>query len=297
MRAADLARALGAVKIKLPRYKGGTYRCACPRCNREGRDDALAVTIHNDTDVVWWCHGCRWTGGWKAGELEPSAAAEIVSHRRQSAKRNHGSGLSDYGQRTVGEAELVTAEDPAGRHLTGRCCALPRNAVLFHPAVWHPMERRAYPTMVAVITDIYTAEPISLHFTFLKSDGTGKADIERPRLYLGGHRKSSGVVRLTPDDELTHGIILGEGLETCLSYALEFSGIWACLDTGNLGNFPVLPGIEGVTVLIDNDDAGHRAFAAVRDRYRGAGFMRPLDFIGIEVSGDPGADVNDLVAA
>jgi putative DNA primase/helicase len=217
-----------------------------------------------------------------------------AKHASHSTKETHASVLSDYGRRIVAEAKPVTAEDLAGRHLLGRCCALPSNDVLFHPSVWHPQEKRAYPAMVAVITDILTVEPISLHFTFLDPAGGGKAKIEQPRRYLYGHRKV-GVVRLTPDHEITQGLVLGEGLETCLSYALEYSGIWACLDAGNLGAFPVLPGIEGLTVLIDHDEAGHRAFGTVRDRYRAAGLTHPLDIIGIEVKGKPGDDINDLV--
>jgi hypothetical protein len=58
----------------------------------------------------------------------------------------------------------------------------------------------------------------------------------------------------------------------------------------------VLSGLEGLTVLVDHDDAGRRAFGAVRDRWRAAGFTNGLDVIGVEVAGKPGSDVNDLVA-
>jgi hypothetical protein len=146
---------------------------------------------------------------------------------------------------------------------------------------------------VAIITDIITAEPISLHFTFLDPDGDGKAKIDKPRLYLTGHRKAGGIVRLHADDEVEQGVIIGEGIETCLSYALEFSPVWSCLDAGNLAAFPVLPGIEGLTVLIDNDDAGRDAFEVVRERYEAAG----IEVIGIRADGKPGADINDMVTA
>ncbi len=146
--------------------------------------------------------------------------------------------------------------------------------------------------MAALITDIITGEPISLHMTYLAHDGSGKAPIDRPRLYLAGHRKAGGVVRLYADAEVTQGLILGEGIETCLTAALEFSPVWACLDAGNLAAFPVLPGIEGLTVLVDNDAAGIAALKAVRDRYAEAG----IEMIEIKAA-DAGADLNDMVTA
>jgi hypothetical protein len=205
-------------------------------------------------------------------------------------------GLSGYGRRIWDQAKPVAADDLAGRYLTGRCCALPQNDVRLHGSVWHHWERRAFPAILALITDVRTAASRSLHLTYLDPNGGGKAKIEKPRLYLAGHRKVGGVVRLHPDDSVTQGLIVGEGLETCLTYALEFAPVWACLDAGNLAAFPVLSGLAGLTVLVDHDDTGRRAFAAVRDRWRVAGFINGLDVIGVEVTGKPGSDVNDLVA-
>jgi hypothetical protein len=164
--------------------------------------------------------------------------------------------------------------------------------VRWHPEAWHPQERRHFPAIVALITDVYTAEPISLHFTFLAEDGNGKAPIDRPRLYLAGHRKAGGVVRLDPDDEVIQGIILGEGLETCLSYRLEYAPVWACLDAGNLAAFPVLPGLSGLQILVDNDPAGARALAEVSARYRAAVFSGN-DIIRV-ASAAAGEDLNDI---
>jgi len=83
--------------------------------------------------------------------------------------------------------------------------------------------------MVALITDYRTCEPVSLHFTYLAHDGSGKAPVDRQRLDLGGHT-SRGVVRLCPNDTVEQGLIFGEGLETCLTAMLEFNAVWAALD-------------------------------------------------------------------
>jgi hypothetical protein len=37
---------------------------------------------------------------------------------------------------------------------------------------------------------------------------------------------------------------------------------WALLDRGNLRNFPVLAGIEALTILVDNDESGDGQAAA-----------------------------------
>jgi hypothetical protein len=289
-----LADALNSAGIVLPSHTiDRTHRAPCPHCDRGPKDGALAVTIHSNVDAVWICHRCGWSGGWRARERMP---ARPVDHGQHLPKATHASGLSDFGRRIWDQAKPVTADDLAGRHLARRCCALPKNDVRLHGSVWHPRERRAFPAMVALVTDIRTAAAMSLHLTYLDPNGGGKAKIEQPRLYLAGHRKAGGVVRLHPDYSVTQGLIVGEGLETCLTYALEFAPVWACLDAGNLAAFPVLSGLEGLTVLVDHDDAGRRAFGAVRDRWRAAGFTNGLDVIGVEVAGKPGSDVNDLVA-
>jgi hypothetical protein len=62
-----------------------------------------------------------------------------------------------------------------------------------------------------VVTDALSAERINLHRTWLAADGSGKADIPKPRLFLKHHRKHGGVIRLFPDEELTTGLCVAEG--------------------------------------------------------------------------------------
>jgi hypothetical protein len=296
MSAAELAQALAHAGIKLPTgwTASRTYRVRCPRCNRPEaqRDDALSVTIKAVDDVVWQCFRCEWASGWRPDSAVPEQPIKAV-HRQDLAKPKRAPGLSDYWGRFWDRGAEITRDCTAGHYFEGRLCALPPDpgAVRWHPQCWHPHERRSFPAIVALVTDIYTCKPISLHFTFLAEDGSGKAPIERPRLYLKDHPKKGGVVRLDPDDEVTMGVIVCEGIETGLSYRLEYAPVWACLDAGNLGEFPVLPGLEGLTVLVDNDKAGEDAFAEVRDRYEVAG----IEVIGIRSAA--GNDINDLARA
>jgi len=66
---------------------------------------------------------------------------------------------------------------------------------------------------------------------------------------------TKGIVRLFPDESSTNGWSIGEGLESSISGYVLFGGppIWAALDAGNLGSFPVLAGVEALTIFSDND--------------------------------------------
>ena len=93
-----------------------------------------------------------------------------------------------------------------------------------------------------------------VHLTFLAADGAGKATVDKPRLYYGP--KAGGGVKMTGDADVTMGLAIGEGIETTLTALVTGHPAWALLDAGNLAAFPVLPGIESLTILADHDEAG-----------------------------------------
>jgi hypothetical protein len=175
-------------------------------------------------------------------------------------------------------------------YLELRDCAMPDDTDIGYLP---PTEEHEWPTMVARGTDFLTGAPMSLHFTKLRRDGTGKAPVDKPRLILAGHRKTGGVIRLCDDADVTTGLGLGEGIETCLSVVRSgWAPVWAAIDAGNLGKLPVLPGIEQLTVFADNDPAGIKGAAELVSRWNDAGWAAhsipaPLR----------GADWNDARAA
>lgn len=127
------------------------------------------------------------------------------------------------------------------------------------------------PSLCARVTDILTGRPISLHFTRLAPDGRGKANTGRDKLLLAGHRKAGGIIKVWPDEVVTHGLALAEGIETCCAIAHVHTPTWATVDAGGLATFPVLSGIEALTIYADHDDAGMRAAAQCARRWREAG--------------------------
>jgi phage/plasmid primase-like uncharacterized protein len=88
------------------------------------------------------------------------------------------------------------------------------------------------------------------------------------------------VIRLWPDEAVELGLVLGEGVETTLAAAtcIDHRGTllqpaWAACSAGNMESFPVLSGIEALTLLVDNDanNVGQKAAAACCARWIAAG--------------------------
>jgi hypothetical protein len=161
----------------------------------------------------------------------------------------------------------------------------------FHPRCpFGPGER--HPCIVGLVRSVITNLPQAVHRTALAPDGR-----KLGRKMLGP--KTSGAVKFWSDDHVSHALVVGEGLETTLSAAtrIEHRGAllqpaWALGDAGNLAAFPVLAGIECLTILVDNDESGtgQRAARTCGEHWRAAGreaiLLTPLDL---------GTDFNDLV--
>ncbi len=148
---------------------------------------------------------------------------------------------------------------PAETYLQSRGVTLPaRCPVLhFHPACPRGGER--LPAMLALMTPAETNAPCGVHRTFLRPDGRGKA--EGASKMMAG---AAGVIRLSFDDEVELGIGLTEGIETALALItlVGWRPIWAAASAGAMAKFPVLAGIESITLFCDRDDKGAGLAAA-----------------------------------
>lgn len=107
------------------------------------------------------------------------------------------------------------------------------------------------------------------------------------------------VIRLWPDDAVNEGLVVGEGIETTLAAAtrIEHRGTllhpaWATGSAGNMATFPVLAGIEALTILVDHDASGtgQKAAEVCAQRWHDAG----KEVVRL-MPGDLGADFNDLI--
>jgi putative DNA primase/helicase len=221
-----------------------TRRAPCPVCNKGSRDTALSVTA-DQRGTVSYCFRC----GYKASEQFERFSAS--SPRIYTPWQ----GLAEY----LWSQSLPITGTPAETYLKARDCRLPPEDgdVRYLPA------RGKHPhALLACITDTVTAESISLHFTRLAPDGRGKAGSQHDKLLLGRHRKTGGVIRLWPDESVTNGLAVSEGIESGLCAAHAFTPVWAAIDASNLASFPVLAGIEGLLIVADNDVSGSGQRAA-----------------------------------
>jgi putative DNA primase/helicase len=155
----------------------------------------------------------------------------------------------------------------AETYLAARGLALPPDAPLrFHPACPRGAER--WPAMLALMTDPATAQPCGVHRIFLAHDGMGKAP-GNAKMMAG----NAGVIRLMPDDEVTTGLGIAEGIETALAVMQRagWAPVWAATSAGAIRGFPVLPGIEALTVFADMDGPGLEAARACCRAWAAAG--------------------------
>ncbi len=255
-------------------YPAGGHRINCHAC--EGRK-SLGLTIDSDGHGVAHCFRCGLVETHRAGSKR-LAQPIVTAHKHET--------LSEYGRELWAACKPLTGV--ARDYLSARGCAIPpeHGDLRCTPALKHP-SGYVGPALVALITDAVTRKPLTLHRTWINRDGT-KASVEPPRMLLGGHSKKGGVIRLWPDECVTHGLAIGEGLETCLSLAHAFKPVWACVDAGNLAAFPVLAGVESLFIAVDNDPAGMKAANDCAARWNDAGAK-------VLLTQQPQNDLNDAL--
>jgi hypothetical protein len=104
--------------------------------------------------------------------------------------------------------------------------------------------------MIAAMRSITTDELTGIHRTALTLDG-----VKVGRKMLG--IAAGSAIKLDADDAVTHGLIIGEGIETCqAARQLGLRPTWALGSVGGIASFPVLAGIECLTILAERSPDG-----------------------------------------
>jgi hypothetical protein len=260
MRASDIVAALGG------RMRGKSTGVA--KCPAHGdRSPSLSITDGPDGKVLVKCFaGCaqaeviaalRRLGLWpeRAGDAPVMTESERERRRRQEAVRERERARREVFIERTWQETWATAQPARGspieaylRHRGIDAGKLDLDRLPLRWAPRCPMGTGTAPAMVSLMTDALTNEPVGLHRTFLRADGAGKADIEQPKQMLG----HAGIIRLSENAEVTFGLGLTEGIEN--GAAVMASGwrpICACGSLGMLERFPVLGGIEALTIFSD----------------------------------------------
>jgi hypothetical protein len=136
-----------------------------------------------------------------------------------------------------------------------------------------PLRREHHPAMIAAFALVDEPEPGvlaapkdvgSIHLTFLKPDGSGKADVKPNKIIIGSPTiKISDNVRglpivLAPPNDLM-GLAITEGIEDALTaYQATGLGAWAAGSAAFMPKLaPIVPDyITAVTVFAHADEAG-----------------------------------------
>lgn len=127
-----------------------------------------------------------------------------------------------------------------------------------------------------------------MHRTYLRADGTGKADVDPPKTMLGV--TAGGAVRLA---EGHSRLVVSEGIETALSLSsslLQSSAtVWAALSTSGIRRLHLAPQAGRLTIASDGDVAGREAANALAERAHALGWQVSL------LPAPDGHDWNDIL--
>lgn len=119
--------------------------------------------------------------------------------------------------------------------------------------------------MVALFRNIVTDEPQAVSRTYLDTEGQ-----KLERKFLGP--TAGAAIKLDPDNSVLAGLHVAEGVETALTARqLGLKPAWALGSAGAIAAFPILSGVECLTLLAEHDDASQRAVETCAARWHAAG--------------------------
>lgn len=155
----------------------------------------------------------------------------------------------------------------------------------FLPGAWHAPSQTSCPAMIAGVYRLNNSEPVALHRTYLKSDGSGKADVTPNKMILG-QVSGAGCPLVNPMEVLA----VTEGIETGLSVCQKTGlPVWSALSAAGLQNLILPPAVKQVFIFADADPAGLKAARTARLRWMGEGKT-----VTIQAPAKTGCDFNDV---
>jgi hypothetical protein len=270
-----------------------TYGAApCPICQPERGKGQNALTLADGRNgrLVLDCKksGCAFldilaAAGVRTGDYIPPDAATLA--QREAEQKAEAAKRAAQAKQVWTEAQPI-AGTLAETYLRGRGITCDLGQVLrFHGECWHGPTARRYPALVAAVQG---ASFPAVHRTYLRADGSGKADIDPAKLMLGA--VAGGAVRLT---EGPGPLVVAEGIETALSLASGLlrtpATVWAALSTSGIRGLR-LPDQSGrLTIAPDGDTAGREAANALAARAHALGWQVSL------LPAPDGRDWNDIL--
>lgn len=134
--------------------------------------------------------------------------------------------------------------------------------------------------LVALFRNLHTGESQAITRIFLDCQGR-----KTGRKFMGPTKNAA--VMLDDHADVTYGLFVGEGVETCMAgRQMGFRPAWALGSAGSIENLPLLACVNSVTVFAETDDSGAnaRAIKIMGARWRAA--RREVHVVEPEIGGD-----------
>lgn len=174
----------------------------------------------------------------------------------------------------------------AETYLRGRgiTCDLP-DTLRFHPECWHGATAQRIPAMIARADGL---PRFAVHRTYLRLDGSGKADLTPNKAMLG--RTAGGAVCVCDEPG---PLVVAEGIETALSLSSGLirrpATVWAALSAPGIAALRLPDNPHRLTIASDGDPAGREAANKLAERATALGWTVSL------LPAPQGRDWNDIL--
>ena len=269
----------------------GEIDLACPECGHTRKSpsnrERKVFRVWRDLPdfLAYHCCRCGLNGHARLhGAHGAVDAAEIARLTAQAAARD-----AEHADQQRRKAKWMWSHarpvigTPAAVYLRSRVisCELPATLGFLEP---HKPEH--HPALIAAFGMAREIEPgrlfiadeavMGVHLTLLKSDGSGKADLEPSKITIGPSI-GSPIVLAPPNDLL--GLTISEGVEDALSvHDATGLGAWA---SGSAFRLPALADaiprfIDCVRIIVDDDDAGRQGAHGLASRVSANGVFVEL---------------------
>lgn len=199
------------------------------------------IMAYDQVDFLEACR--RITGNIVTPQVAPPVMSRVEIEKEKAAKQ--------CAAKSLWNASVIARDTIVECYLQSRGITIaPPPSLRFHASVWHKDARTFGPAMVGAVQGL-NGNIIAVHRTWLKRDGSGKADFNPVKKGMGPW--SGGHIRLAARGSV---LAVAEGIETALSVMMAKPELpcWSAMSLGNLGA-AVPDEVREVVICADNDGA------------------------------------------
>jgi hypothetical protein len=139
-------------------------------------------------------------------------------------------------------------------------------SIRFHPSIHHLPTKSSMGALIFRVSKNPTSEIAAIHRILLNSDGTGKANVETPKMALGPIQ-GNAIWFGTPGDTL----VIAEGPEEALTHRIIYSFVACSVYVSNFHSLFIPDYVTNLLLLPDSDEAGTAALKRAVIAYRRRG--------------------------